>query len=246
MAKLPQALFHARQAGIECEPEELAQRALTDQLAGIWKEPGSGIWVEREKPRRFSYSTVMSWLALDRAVRSIEHHKIQGPLEKWSGIRDTIRADILRHGFNARRDSFVAHFGSNRLDASVLRLPLVGFLPANDPRMLGTVRAIERELFEDGVLLRNIPKNSKVKEGAFLACGFWLVEVYAMCGRIEDADALFERLLALSNDVGLLSEEYDPRAKQLVGNFPQALSHIALVQAATRISRLRIRQASGK
>lgn len=230
------AFFHARQAGIECEPEELElQRALTDRLARIWKEPGSGIWEERDKPRRFTYSAVMSWLALDRAVESIERHKMQGPLEKWKRLRDTVRADILRHGFNARRGSFVAHYGSSRLDASVLRLPLVGFLPADDPRMLGTVRAIEKELFKHGLLLRNIPKNSKGKQGAFLACSFWLVEIYAMCGRIEDAHTLFERLLDLANDVGLLSEECDPKTKQLVGNFPQAFSHVALVQAAMKL-----------
>lgn len=178
----------------------------------------------------------MSWLALDHAVESIERHKMQGPLEKWKRLRNTVRADILRHGFNARRGCFFAHYGSSRLEASVLRLPLVGFLPADDPRILGTVRAIEKELFKDGLLLRNIPENRKGKQGAFLACTFWLVEIYAMCGRIEHAHALFERLLDLANDVGLLSEEYDPKAKQLVGNFPQAFSHIALVQAAMRLS----------
>ncbi len=238
--EIADALFQARRAGVECEPEELElQQSLTEHLAAIWNEPGSGMWEERDKPQRFTYSAVMSWLALDRAVESIETHKMDGPLKKWKRLRDEIRADVLKRGFHTRPNSFVAHYGSRRLDASALRLPLVGFLAADDPRMLGTVKAIEKQLLEDGLLLRNIPESSKSKQGAFLACSFWLVEVYAMSDRIEDARALFERLLTLANDVGLLSEEYDTKAKRLVGNFPQAFSHIALVQAAMRLARCR-------
>jgi GH15 family glucan-1,4-alpha-glucosidase len=234
------ALFHARQAGIEYEPEELAlQQSLTEHLVRIWKAPGSGMWEERDKPQRFTYSGVLSWLALDRAVKSFEQHKMDGSLKKWKSLRDEIRADILKRGFHTRLNSFVAHYGSKRLDASVLRLPLVGFVAADDPRMLGTVKAIEEQLLEDGLLLRNIPESSKGKQGAFLACSFWLVEVYVLSGRIDEGRALFERLLTLTNDVGLLSEEYDTKAKRLVGNFPQAFSHIALVQAAMRLAHCR-------
>ena len=235
--EIASALFHAREAGVPCERDELAlQQALTEHLANIWKEPGSGMWEERDQPERFTYSGVMAWLTLDRAIRSIEHHGMGGPLEQWMRIRDEIRADVLKHGFNQHLDSFVAHRGSKRLDASVLLLPIVGFLPADDPRMLGTVKALEKELLKDGLLLRNLPRTSKAEQGAFLACSFWLVEIYVMSGRAGVARSLFERLLSLANDVGLLSEEYDTGAKRLVGNFPQAFSHTALVRAAMRLA----------
>lgn len=194
------------------------------------------MWEERDHPQRFTFSGVMTWLALDRAVKSIEHHGMAGPLEAWKALRDRIRADVLRHGFDTRLDSFVEHYGSRRLDASVLLAPIFGFLPADDPHMLGTIKAIERELLRDGLLLRNLPASSKGKQGAFLACSFWLVEIYTMIGRITDARNLFEKLLGLANDVGLLSEEYDTEARRLTGNFPQAFSHIALVHAAMRLA----------
>jgi GH15 family glucan-1,4-alpha-glucosidase len=143
---------------------------------------------------------------------------------------------VLQHGFNARLGSFVSHYGSKRLDASVLLLPIVGFVQADDPRMLGTIRALEKHLLQDGLVLRNLPQSSKDKQGTFLACSFWLVEVYAMIGRTGEAKTLFERLLTLANDVGLLAEEYDTKAKRLTGNFPQAFSHIALVRAAMRLA----------
>jgi GH15 family glucan-1,4-alpha-glucosidase len=161
---------------------------------------------------------------------------MNGPLSKWKKLRSTIHADVLEPGYNARLGSFVSHYGSKHLDASVLLLPSVGFLQADDPRMLGTIRALEENLLEDGLLLRNLPQSSKGKQGAFLACSFWLVEAYAMTGRTGEAKTLFERLLTLANDVGLLSEEYDTKAKRLTGNFPQAFSHIALVRAAMRLA----------
>ena len=230
------ALFDAREAGIAPELHELElQQNLTRHLAKIWQEPGSGMWEERDDPHRFTVSNVMAWLALERAVKSIEHHGMGGPLEEWKTLRGRIRADVFRHGFDAHLDSFVQHYGSRRLDASLLLLPIFGFLPADDPHMLGTVKAIEQDLLRDGFLLRNLPTSSNTKQGVFLACSFWLVEVYTMIGRIEDARDLFEKLLSLANDVGLLAEEYDTSARRLIGNFPQALSHIALVNAATRL-----------
>jgi GH15 family glucan-1,4-alpha-glucosidase len=235
--EIAMAFFHARQAGIPLDTHELQlQQALTEHLARIWQEPGSGMWEEREHPQRFTFSGVMAWLALERAVKSIEQHDMGGPLKQWQKLRDKIRADVLKRGFNTRLNSFVQHYGSKRLDASVLLLPIFGFLPANDPRMLGTVKAVEKELLKDGLLLRNLPTSSKAKQGAFLACSFWLVEIYSMQGRIAEATSLFERLLSLRNDVGLLSEEYDSSADRLIGNFPQAFSHIALVQAAARLA----------
>lgn len=231
------ALFHAREAGIAREPQELQlQQALTEHLAEIWQKPGSGMWEERNHPERFTFSGAMAWLALDRAVKSIEQHGMGGPLEEWKKLRDRIRADVFQHGFNAHLDTFVQHYGSTRLDASALLLPIFGFLAADDPRMLGTVKAVEHELLREGLLLRNVPTSSKSEQGAFLACSFWLVEIYAMIGRTGDATKLFEKLLSLANDVGLLSEEYDTGAGRLTGNFPQAFSHIALVHAAVRLA----------
>ncbi len=231
------ALAHARSAGVPCRQEELElQQELTEYLVKTWRQPGSGMWESRDEPQRYTYSSVMSWVALDRAVESIDHHGMAGPLAEWKDLRDKIHADVCKHGFDTHLDSFVQHYGSKALDASELLLLVVGFLPANDPRALGTVKAIEQALLKDGFLLRNLPKSKKAQQGAFLACSFWLVENYVLIGRIEDARNLFERVLAVSNDVGLLSEEYDTKAKRLTGNFPQAFSHIALVRAAMRLA----------
>jgi GH15 family glucan-1,4-alpha-glucosidase len=231
------ALHHAREAGVPCEQEELQlQHALTAHLAKIWKEPGSGMWESRGKPRRYTYSVAMAWLALAKAVASIERDGMHGPLAEWKALRDKIHADVCKHGFDSRLGSFVQHYGARDLDASALLLMDIGFLPATDPRMLGTVKAIEQRLLRDGFLLRNIPDSKDAKQGAFLACSFWLVEGLTQTGRTEEARVLFERLLAIANDVGLLSEEYDTGAKRLTGNFPQAFSHIALVRAAIRLS----------
>lgn len=235
------ALYHAREAGVPCEEEELRiQEGLTSHLASIWQQPGSGIWEERDKPERFTYSQVMAWLCMDRAVKSIEKHGMKGPAEEWKRLRENIRKDVLAHGYDSDLNAFVQHYQSKQMDASVLFLPIVGFLPAEDHRILGTVRAIEQQLLKDGLLLRNIPRSSEGRQGAFLACSFWLVEVYVMLGRIQDAICLFEKLLSLANDVGLLSEEFDTTEQRLTGNFPQALSHIALVRAAMVLSRLHL------
>jgi GH15 family glucan-1,4-alpha-glucosidase len=237
--EIAQAFLHAHDAEIPCSQEELQlQHDLTEHLSGIWRLPGSGIWEERGTPKRFTYSEAMAWVALDRAIASIERHGMQGPLRKWKALRDKIHADVCKHGFDGRLNSFVEHYSTKRLDAAVLLLPVVGFLPASDPRMLGTVAAIERKLLKGGAVLRNIPKSRKGKQGAFIACGFWLVENYAMTGRIADAEVLFEHSLSFANDLGLLAEEYDLDSKRLVGNFPQALSHIALVRAAMQLAKV--------
>ena len=235
--EIAHALFHAREAGIPCDKRELTlQQGLTEYIAEVWRKPGSGMWEERTEPHHFTTSRMMVWVALDRAVHSIERHGMDGPLKKWKKLRDRVHADVCRYGFHKRLNSFVQHYGSKRLDASLLLLPIFGFLPATDPRILGTIHAIEKHLITDGVVLRNIPQTSKAKQGAFLACNFWLVENLTMIGRHDDARKLFERLLTLANDVGLLSEEYGFREKRLLGNFPQAFSHIALVNAALRLT----------
>lgn len=231
------ALTHARNAGVPCQQEELQlQQELTEYVATYWREPGSGMWESRGKPHRYTYSTAMAWVALDRAIGSIECHGMKGPGTEWKELRDKIHADVCEHGFDKNLDSFVNYYGSKSLDASVLLLPLVGFLPATDSQMLATVIAIEQGLVKDGFVLRNIPATRKAKQGAFVACSFWLVECLTLIGRIEEARTLFERVLAIANDVGLLSEEYDTNAKRLTGNFPQALSHIALIRAAMRLT----------
>ena len=162
---------------------------------------------------------------------------MDGPLEQWKELREKIHADVCKHGFDTQLESFVQHYGSKDLDASVLLLLIYGFLPASDPRMLGTVKAVEKKLLKDGFLLRNRPKTEKAKQGAFLACNFWLVEAYTLTNRMEEATDLFERTLAVANEVGLLAEEYDPVAKRMTGNFPQAFSHIALIRAAMRLAK---------
>ncbi len=231
------ALAHARDVGVPCRQEELElQQELTAYMAKTWRQPGSGMWESRDEPQRYTYSVVMAWLALDRAVDSIERHGMDGPLAEWKKLRDKIHVDVCKHGFDTHLDSFVQYYGSKALDASELLLLTVGFLPPDDPRALGTIKAIEEALLQDGFLLRNLPKTRKGKQGAFLACSFWLVECYALTGRKEEARNLFEQVVAVSNDVGLLSEEYDTKAQRLTGNFPQAFSHIALVRAAMRLA----------
>jgi GH15 family glucan-1,4-alpha-glucosidase len=209
---------------------------LLEHLETIWREPDEGIWETRGGPQHFTYSKMMAWVAFDRAVLLARHLNYAGPIEKWETTRDTIHQDIYAHAFNAQKNSFVQAYGSEQLDASLLLMPVVGFLPGTDPRVKSTVEAIERELMPDGLVLRydtsRVQDGLPPGEGVFLACSFWMVSSLKAIGRIDDARALFDRLLALRNDVGLLSEEYDLNQKRLVGNFPQAFSHIALVNAA--------------
>jgi GH15 family glucan-1,4-alpha-glucosidase len=236
------ALHQARRGGI---PDTTAdwrfQVALLEHLASVWHRADEGIWEVRSGPQHFTYSKVMTWVALDRGIRAIEHHGCPGPLDRWKALRETIHADICDHGFNREIGSFVQSYGSRQLDASLLLLPTVGFLPASDPRIRGTIAAVERNLLVDGFLLRydttQAPDGLPPGEGAFLACSFWLADAYLLVGRIDDARELFTRLLGLRNDLGLLSEEYDVKARRLVGNFPQAFSHVALVNTAHNLSR---------
>jgi GH15 family glucan-1,4-alpha-glucosidase len=216
------------------------QRALVTELAKGWSEPDQGIWEIRGEPRHFTHSKVMVWVAFDRAVRAMEDHDLPGPLEEWRALREEVRTDVLEHGYDAERGTFVQHYGTAEVDASLLVLPLVGFVDGDDPRMLGTIRAVEEDLLYEG-LVRRYRTESGVDglagdEHPFVPCSFWLVSAYAAAGRTDDAHALFDRLVGLLNDVGLLSEEYDPVRRRMVGNFPQAFSHLTLVQAAFHLA----------
>ncbi len=209
---------------------------LLEHLETIWREPDEGIWEIRGDAQQFTYSKMMCWVAFDRAVMLAQQLDYAGPIEKWNSIRQEIHDQICERAFNTEKNAFVQAYGSDQLDAGMLLMPLVGFLPGTDPRVRGTVEAIERELMPHGFVLRY--DTSKVNdglppgEGVFLACSFWMVSSLKAIGREDDAYALFDRLVSLCNDLGLLSEEYDVDRKRLVGNFPQAFSHIALVNAA--------------
>jgi GH15 family glucan-1,4-alpha-glucosidase len=218
------------------------QRNIVEHLAGIWDQPDAGMWEIRGKVQHFTFSKVMAWVAVDRMIKDATHYHLAGPVAEWRALRDDIRERILREGYDPIRNTFTQSFGGKELDASLLLIPATGFLPWDDPRVAGTVAAIEEDLLQDGFVLR-YRTQSKVDgmppgEGAFLACTFWLVEAYAGLGRMEEAHALFERLVGLCNDVGLLAEEYDPAAKRQLGNFPQAFSHVALLGAAMTLDRM--------
>jgi GH15 family glucan-1,4-alpha-glucosidase len=235
------AFYVARRAGLATSDATWAlECALVSHLETIWQEPDEGIWEVRGGRRHFTHSKVMAWVAFDRAVRSIEEFGLDGPLERWQGIRSAIHAEVCERGYDRKQSAFVQSFGEATLDASLLLVPIVGFLPPDDLRVQGTVAAIERKLLRDGFVLRydtgtevdGLPPG----EGAFLACSFWLVDNYVLLGRNNEAHALFERLLTLRNDVGLLAEEYDPHGRRQLGNFPQAFSHLALINAAHSLS----------
>jgi GH15 family glucan-1,4-alpha-glucosidase len=236
------ALHHARAGGLAAAPESWdLQREMVEHLETIWDQPDEGIWETRGGRRNFTFSKVNAWVALDRSIRSAESFNLKGPLERWNALRTQMHQTICSQGFDSENNTFTQSFGSRNVDASLLMIPLVGFLPPSDPRVKGTVAAIERELLADGFVKRYDTSDSSdglpPGEGAFLACSFWLADNYVLQGRMKDAKALFERLLDLRNDVGLLSEEYDPRACRLVGNFPQAFSHVALVGTAVQLSK---------
>ena len=237
------AVHQARKGGLQSREADWAfQRALLEHLETIWDRPDQGLWEIRGAARHFTYSKVMVWVALDRGIRNAEALGMDGPLDRWRALRAAVHAEVCARGFDAARGAFVQAYGSTELDASLLLLPTTGFLPASDPRVLGTIAAVERELMADGFVLRYDTETADdglaPGEGAFLACTFWLADAYALTGRQAEARRLFERLLALRTDLGLLSEEYDPGARRLVGNFPQAFSHIALVTTAHNLARL--------
>jgi GH15 family glucan-1,4-alpha-glucosidase len=234
-------LHLARIAGLPPEAEAWkVQVALLKFLEAHWEQPDDGLWEIRGPRCHFTHSKIMAWVAFDRAIKDAEQDGLEGPIERWRQTRDAIHAQVCEKGFDARRNSFVQSYESSYLDASLLLIPQVGFLPADDPRVLGTIAAIERDLMADGLVLR-YSTATKVDglpagEGAFLPCSFWLADCYLLTGRREEGRALFERLLALGNDVGLFAEEYDPRDKRMLGNFPQALTHMALVNTARLLS----------
>jgi len=237
------ALHQARLGGLQLDDATWeVQTKLVAHLETVWRQPDEGIWEVRGGRQHFTYSKVMAWVAFDRAIKSAERFHLPGPVDHWRKLCREIHDDVCKHGFDKSRNAFMQAYGSDEMDASALMIPLVGFLPPDDPRVIGTVEAVERELMRDGLVQRyrtsRVDDGLPAGEGAFLACSFWMVDCLVMLGRQRDARKLFERLLSLRNDVGLLAEEYDTHHKRQVGNFPQAFSHIALVHAAIRLEAL--------
>jgi GH15 family glucan-1,4-alpha-glucosidase len=235
-------LYQAASKGVAA-PEQEAwsfQRTLMQHFESIWEKPDEGLWEVRGGRRHFTHSKVMAWVAFDRAIRSAEEFGFEAPLDRWRTIRKRIHAQVCDQGFNAKIGAFVQSYGSSQLDASALLIALVGFLPPSDPRIRSTVEAIGRRLKKDGLVLRYHPARThdglKGREGAFLACSFWYADNLVLLGRRDEARELFEHLLSLRNDVGLLSEEYDPAAGRMLGNFPQAFSHVALINTAHNLA----------
>ncbi|MBM6399513.1 glycoside hydrolase family 15 protein [Phycicoccus sonneratiae] len=235
------ALDEARRLGVAESAESWAvQKALVDDLADHWDQSDNGLWEIRGEPRHFTHSRVMVWAAFDRAVRAVEEDGHDGDVERWRALRDVVHAEVCERGYDAGRGTFTQHYDTREVDAALLLIPTVGFLPADDERVLGTVRAVEEDLLRDGFVLRYRTQSGvdglTGDENPFLACSFWLAEAYARTGRLDEAHALMQRLLDVRTDLGLLSEEYDPRTGLLLGNFPQAFSHLALVRAACAIA----------
>ena len=235
------AAYAADRAGLEANPE--GWRVITklmEHLESVWQEPDEGIWEVRGPRRHFTHSKVMAWVAADRMVRLSQTVRGNAPTDRWQILRAAIHDEVCQHGFDPARNTFVQSYGARELDGSLLMIPLVGFLPPDDPRVRGTVAAVERELMADGFVRRYTTESGvdglPAGEGAFLACTFWLVDNLVLLGRREEARRIYDRLLALRNDVGLLAEQYEPRARRLLGNFPQAISHIALVNSACNLS----------
>ena len=238
-------LHQARRVGVGIDADDSSwalQRRLLEFLETGWKLPDEGIWEVRGSRQHFTHSKVMAWVAADRAVKGVESFALSGDVDRWKRLRDEIHTEVCEKGYDPDQRTFTQYYGSKEVDASLLMIPLVGFLPPEDGRIRGTVEAIERELCEDGFVRRYQTETSgsvdglPPGEGAFLACTFWLADNYWLLGRHQEARQLFERLLALCNDVGLLSEEYDPHAKRLLGNFPQAFSHVSLINTAHNLS----------
>jgi len=218
--------------------------AILEHLAEVWDQPDHGIWERRGEARHYVFSKVMTWVAFDRAIKSATIFGFAAPLQRWQSLRDTIHRDVCAKGFDAVQNAFVDSYGSDLLDASILLLPAVGFLPASDPRIGGTIAAIERHLMRDGLVLRHDPRAMSAEEqepieGAFLACSFWLADAYVLAGQADNAKAMFERAAGVANDLGLLAEEYDSGQRRQAGNFPQALTHIALINTAHNLSRVK-------
>lgn len=238
------AMMQAAKGGIDAHPRTSGLRKVgLDHLARIWREPDFGIWEVRGEPRHFVHSKVMAWVAFDRAARAVAHSKEErSNVRRWRAIADEIHAEVCARGFDAEQNSFVQSYGSKQIDASLLQMALVGFLPPDDPRILGTIAAVEARLMWHGLVLRYntnvVDDGLPPGEGVFLACSFWLVDNLALVGRLDEAQALLERLAGLASDVGLFAEEYDPRAREMLGNFPQAFSHVGLINSALNLHRL--------
>jgi GH15 family glucan-1,4-alpha-glucosidase len=239
--ELMDVLHQSRRHGIELEPHVWdLQRAVMDHLESTWDRPDEGIWEFRDAEANFTHSRMMAWVAMDRAVKAVERFGLEGPAERWRAMRQEIHDQVCREGYDPERGSFVQSYGSKELDAALLMIPLVGFLPATDERMRGTVATIQRELTVDGFVYRFDCRDSADGtawgEGAFIPCTLWLGDNLAMMERQEEARRTFERVLSVCNDVGLLSEEYDPATGRLVGNFPQAFSHVSLINAVYNLT----------
>jgi GH15 family glucan-1,4-alpha-glucosidase len=230
-------MFQAYKAGLVKDDDGWRMgKTVVEFLEQAWKKPDEGIWEVRGPRRHFTHSKVMAWVAFDRIIKAVERFGREGSVDRWRQVREQIHKEVCSKGFDSEQGSFVQSYGSKELDASLLMIPLVGFLPPNDPRMIGTVKAIEQHLMRDGFVARYDTRSSvdglPAGEGAFLPCTFWYVDNLVLQGKREEATRIFERLVGLANDVGLLSEEYDPHSRRLVGNFPQAFSHVGLVNTA--------------
>jgi GH15 family glucan-1,4-alpha-glucosidase len=227
--------------GMEHAPEGWeVERGLVEHLETVWEQPDEGMWEVRGGRQRFTFSAIMAWVAFDRAIHTAERWNLEAPLDRWRALRARVHDEVCREGYDADRNSFVQYFGSTSADASLLLIPTTGFLPADDPRVRGTVAAVERELFQSGIVRRYDTRTGvdglPPGESAFFPCNFWLVDAYAMQGRMSEANALFERMLALRNDLGLLSEEYEPVLRRQMGNFPQGFCHLTLINSAFRLA----------
>lgn len=239
--ELMDAFYQARMTKLEYDGNTWpVEAALLKHLAKIWNQPDSGIWERRGAPRHYVFSKVMCWVAFDRGIKSVEKFGLKGPVDEWRAIRDAIHRDICTNGFDKTQNTYVESYGSQLLDASLLLLPAVGFLPSSDPRIVGMIAAIEKHMIRDGFVLRHDPREPLADEvqpieGVFLACTLWLADAYVLTGRVDEARTLFWRVASVANDVGLLAEEYDTQERRQLGNFPQALTHIALVNTAQNI-----------
>ena len=235
------ALEHARQQGLSDNKDSwMLQRVLMDNLAERWQAQDNGLWEVRGPQRHFTHSRVMVWAAFDRAIQGVEEHGLEGPVDRWRELREQVRADVMEKGWNEEKQTFVQHYDTTDVDASLLTLSSIGLVDGDDPRMIGTIRAVEEDLLRDGLVLRYRTQSGvdglPGDEHPFLACSFWLVTAYARAGMSQEATTLMDRLVGLPNDLGLLSEEYDPVGGTMVGNFPQAFSHLALVGAALAVA----------
>ena len=239
--ELIDAFYQSRVAGLNLDKGSWAlARTIIEHVEEVWNQPDHGIWERRDSPRHYVFSKVMTWVAIDRAIKGAERFGFDAPLDRWRDLRDTICRSVCENGFDTEQNTFVESYGSRLLDASVLLLPSVGFLPPADPRIRGTIAAIERHMMRDGFVLRHDPREISDEkqpiEGAFLACSLWLADAYVLVGEIAKAQALFDRVVAVANDLGLLAEEFDSGAGRQTGNFPQALTHIALINTAHNLS----------